>query len=95
MATTNDDIHITIVERPGDGVIVWIDVDGEAGTGVVIGLGDTREAAIADAKTELTRQLVALDELAGEPQKPPTIWRCMRWGCPGHESADARCAAQA
>lgn len=51
------DIHLFNDAAPCE---VWLDPDGAEGSGVCIGVGDTREEAVADAVAELERALVTL-----------------------------------
>jgi len=56
--------RIHVVHEHPNPFEVWIDTEFGVRDGVCIGAGDTREAAIAQAKLELTEQLVALETLS-------------------------------
>ena len=58
---------INIVEHTDGGVEVWADVPGADMEGIIVGVGQTRDVAVADA----VRTLEALTE---QLQSPPSVW---------------------
>lgn len=56
-------VHIFDHDQPIDGVGVWLDTDDGISDGLCIGTGGTIAEAVADAKQELAKGMLALDML--------------------------------
>jgi len=58
---------IHIVEDTDGSVQVWVDVPGAELDGIIVGLGESRDDAIADA-------VRTLEALTAQLQSPPDVW---------------------